>query len=290
VPVRAGRRRVYGEPVIRDDNGDPGWGPGEDGLFGGEFWGQPAGRAGGGERNPIETPQPLEDNGAPLPNGWKRQCGAKTRDGSPCRRQPLAGCTRCRPHGGLSPAGVASPHFKNGRRSKYFPKDFRAKFNDAYQDQEYASLRSDLAMLEVKVRALLGQLDKDPPVPWTALKEAVVYLRKAETDEQMEESVSLLERLTDQGNAAAVSQEKTWRQLRELAQERVKAAAAENKRMHDASMVVTIEQMSLLFRSYLAVLCEEIQDRALLRRVHQKVINLLPPDLRGRDPRGDSDG
>jgi hypothetical protein len=235
----------------------------------------------------TSAPSPVPDGTAGGRGG--AVCGAKTRRGTPCQARPCPN-GRCRVHGGATPAGVASPHFKHGRRSKYFPKDLRAKFNDAYADHEYASLRNDLSMLEVKVCELLGRLDKDSPVPWSAVKEAVSGIRKAETDEQMEESVSLLERLTDQGNAAAISQEKTWRQLRELAQERVRAAVAENKRMHDLNVFVTVEQMSLLFRSYLSVLREEIQDKVLLRRVHQKVINLLPPDLRGRDPRGDCDG
>src|SRR5215831_19115754 len=54
------------------------------------------------------------------PNGWKSQCGAKCRTtGKPCTRPPVSGRTRCRVHGGATPVGIASPHYKHGRRSAY---------------------------------------------------------------------------------------------------------------------------------------------------------------------------
>jgi hypothetical protein len=45
-------------------------------------------------------------------------CGAKKRkSGEPCRAAAMAN-GRCRVHGGTSLKGVASPSFKNGKRSK----------------------------------------------------------------------------------------------------------------------------------------------------------------------------
>jgi hypothetical protein len=79
-------------------------------------------------RNPIRACKPyghpataadITDKKRTCAVGWKSACGAKKRDGTPCRRPPLHGRTRCRLHGGATPAGIASPHFKHGRRSKY---------------------------------------------------------------------------------------------------------------------------------------------------------------------------
>jgi Zn-dependent oligopeptidase len=36
-----------------------------------------------------------------------QQCGAKTRDGTACRKPPIAGGSRCRLHGGATPAALA---------------------------------------------------------------------------------------------------------------------------------------------------------------------------------------
>jgi hypothetical protein len=44
-------------------------------------------------------------------------CGAKNRQGEPCRRPPAAARTRCRLHGGATPRGWESPHWKHGQYS-----------------------------------------------------------------------------------------------------------------------------------------------------------------------------
>ena len=55
-------------------------------------------------------------------------CLAKTRSGAPCQKNPIAGKSRCRLHGGAStgprtPEGKAAcvaAHWKHGRRSKAY--------------------------------------------------------------------------------------------------------------------------------------------------------------------------
>lgn len=46
-------------------------------------------------KDPKEDPTPR--------NGEPERCGAKRRNGEPCRKWPLAGTNRCRLHGGASP-------------------------------------------------------------------------------------------------------------------------------------------------------------------------------------------
>ncbi|NVN91932.1 MAG: hypothetical protein HXX11_15200 [Desulfuromonadales bacterium] len=45
-------------------------------------------------------------------------CGAKTRTGTACKNQPMAGKKRCRMHGGASPSGKDHWNFKHGYWSK----------------------------------------------------------------------------------------------------------------------------------------------------------------------------
>src|SRR5262249_55581059 len=94
-----------------------------------------------GARNPIEASQPYRR----LPTGDGERCGAKLRGkNAVCKRRPLKGRKRCRLHGGNTPAGVASPHFRHGRRSKYL-RDLPKKLTDyctaASEDQDLLSLR-----------------------------------------------------------------------------------------------------------------------------------------------------
>src|SRR5262249_6908633 len=106
----------------------------------------------------MEAPQPHEGNlGAAEP----RVCGAKTRSGTPCRRRPLAGRNRCRLHGGSTPAGIASPHFRHGKRSRYFrhlPKEIGEHYQAALHDEQLVSLREQLALLEARMLEVAGKL------------------------------------------------------------------------------------------------------------------------------------
>lgn len=53
-------------------------------------------------------------------------CSAKTRAGTPCQKQALAGKSRCRNHGGCSLSGKEHPNWKHGRRSKQVIEHSRA--------------------------------------------------------------------------------------------------------------------------------------------------------------------
>lgn len=61
------------------------------------------------------------------------ECGAKKRDGTPCRA-PAMENGRCRIHGGKSLKGVESPTFKHGRYSKHLPQAIRDKLLTADDD------------------------------------------------------------------------------------------------------------------------------------------------------------
>jgi hypothetical protein len=71
--------------------------------------------------------------------GPRATCGAHT-DNGPCRnvqgfKTPHLGEGRCYLHGGLTPRGVDSPHFKHGRRTRY-EKALKAQLADAYAQLE----------------------------------------------------------------------------------------------------------------------------------------------------------
>ncbi len=55
----------------------------------------------------------------------KSRCGARTRAGTPCQHEAGRGTDhvgegRCKLHGGRTPRGVNSPHFRHGKDSAYF--------------------------------------------------------------------------------------------------------------------------------------------------------------------------
>ena len=67
-------------------------------------------------RKEVKNLQELHDKNNPM--NKSKLCGAKTRQGNPCRKPPLNGRTRCRLHGALSPSDKEHYRFTSGKFTK----------------------------------------------------------------------------------------------------------------------------------------------------------------------------
>jgi len=110
-----------------------------------------------------------------------RVCGAKTRQGNPCQRSPARGRTRCRLHGGATPRGRASPHFKTGKYSKFLPHRLIGRYKEGQTDPDLRGLKSDIAIVQVWIIELLQQLKDDSPENkpiWDMIGKAIILKAK----------------------------------------------------------------------------------------------------------------
>src|SRR5688500_2429048 len=87
-------------------------------------------------------------------------CGAKTRAGTPCRGRAMRN-GRCRLHGVISLAVIASPSFKTGRYSKVMPISLREGYERGRSDPELLSLVDEIALVQGRLRQLIGRLEAD---------------------------------------------------------------------------------------------------------------------------------
>jgi len=199
-----------------------------------------AGNGRSNERDPMEAAQIHNNCGAvPPPCGWRAECGARTRGGTPCRRPPLAGRKRCALHGGKSLVGVAHPAYRHGRRSRYLRNlagVLKAGYRAALDDPELLSLREEVALLTAR-------------------------------------TVQLLDRLKGQEGAAY---EATWAELRACILDKGRVAAAEWKRLVDLQSVITAEQAMNLVQALVAAVREEVTDRDTLQRIQSRLLEFLP--------------
>jgi len=69
----------------------------------------------------------------------------------------------CLAHGGTTPRGAASPHFKIGRYSRSLPGHLVAAYEEALSDPRLLSLRDDIALTDAMLMETLSQLDDDTP-------------------------------------------------------------------------------------------------------------------------------
>ncbi len=93
-----------------------------------------------------------------------RQCTARSkRSGQQCRKHAMRGRDVCLAHGGKTPRGAASPHFKTGRYSRSLPGHLVAAYKRARHDPQLLSLREEIALTDAMIAELLAQLDDDSP-------------------------------------------------------------------------------------------------------------------------------
>jgi hypothetical protein len=188
---------------------------------------------------------------------------------------------RCRVHGGASPKGVASPHFKDGRRSRYLkhlPKQMAGVFRAALADPDYTSLRSELCLQTARIDDLLSQLARQEGPAWSTLVLALDVLQLAHSKgEVIDAALATLDQLIRSGAACARTRTKLWGEVRALMVEKGRLAAAEGKRLADLNGTITVEQALLWARGLLAAAREVVTDRDQLRRLQERALAFLPP-------------
>ncbi len=171
--------------------------------------------------NPA-VPDPIP---AKEPQGQPRKaCGAKTRSGTPCQQTRVAENGRCRMHGGTTPKGIASPHFKTGRWSKYLPATaLGTHFQAAYQDRTLMQLRQDVALIDALLTTYTASL-KDTGRPLSQLQQTRVM---------------------------------------DLLEQKRKHVESEARRLRDLSQVVPIEQYRTALEIVFRLMVEHLADNAV---------------------------
>lgn len=106
-----------------------------------------------------------------------KECGAKTRAGTPCRRAAMPN-GRCSKHGGKSPGGK----IKHGRYSKKWANQLAAKMEAAEGDVRLFNQQKRTAFLhalwEEAVQEMLTLSDDSPAQMWSLAGKVFANLRK----------------------------------------------------------------------------------------------------------------
>jgi hypothetical protein len=186
-------------------------------------------------------------------------------------------------HGGKSLAGPASPSFKDGRYSRYLPKDLRKLHREVAEDPEWIGLREEINILRTRELELLQRLEKYPPVPWKLLTEAFEELDRAQDQREVDRLYDELGRLIAEGRDSALSHSRIWRELRQIFQERGRLAALEAKRLNDLRTTFTPEQGVSFIVCVMETAKQVINDRQLFRQLVDKLMLLMPPEGRRKE-------
>lgn len=149
-------------------------------------------------------------------------CGAKNRQGSPCQKFPLRGRTRCRLHGGLTPRGIASPHFKTGRYSNYLPDRLVSDYERLAGEAGSLDFREELAVVEARLSELMCEL----------------HTVTERSDEERQ----------------------VWKLIREFIMLRRTLVIAEVKGLKETGQMISKEQLMILLAAFTSVIRDRVPD------------------------------
>jgi len=105
-----------------------------------------------------------------------RQCNAKAKSTAKrCRLPAIKGSEKCRLHGGKTPKGEASPHFKHGKFSNYMPTRLLKIYEAVQTDEEMNILSRNIRLRETFLREKLAMIDDAPDSAetWQSLRQSV---------------------------------------------------------------------------------------------------------------------
>lgn len=227
--------------------------------------------------NPVNSDQP---HGRPT-------CGAKTRAGTPCKRAPVPGRTRCRLHGGLTPAGASHYNFKTGRYSKVLPARLRERYEEAAADPELLALREDIALLDSRLDDLLKRVDagesdtlwKQVHSAWREHKKA----RRRDDEDAERETFEELDELISRG----IGDLAAWAEVRQALEQRRRLVESERKRLVDMQQMLTAEQAMVFVTAVTDAVRRHVTDRKTLTAIARELVQLTSVPGRGNALTGD---
>lgn len=201
------------------------------------------------------------------------ECGAKKRDGTPCKAPAMAN-GRCRIHGGKSPKGMLVNTYKTGKYSKYLPARMQERYTAAVNDSELLSLRSDLALMEARIADLLTRVDTgEAGKAWQEIKAVyrdLSYNFNAKNTTGVMRSMADMQGILDRGYADY----QAWNELQACLEQKRRLQESEQKRLVAMGQMVTAEEGMGLAMALLNAVRSVVSDRRQLSAIQNEFIRL----------------
>jgi hypothetical protein len=204
------------------------------------------------------------------------QCTARSkRSGEQCKRHAVPGRNVCAMHGGKTPGGIASPHFKSGRYSKHLPERLMERYQQALHDDDLLNLRHEVALVDTRIAELLEQVERgDLGGCWLELKEHFDTLTLATQKQDLGAGRVAFEQIGSLITGGA-NDYQVWTQISAMLEQRRKLVDTERRRLVDMQQMITSEQAMTLVGALIGIIREEVTDRHVLASLQTRITGLL---------------
>lgn len=181
-------------------------------------------------------------------------------------------------HGGATPGGIASPHFKTGRHSKHLPTRLLGEYEKLLkQGSELLPLYPDIALLDTRVGELLRRVDADlSGESWRKARKSYADLKSSVS---LNDSGKFQESMRDLGEALNSSDgQDLWDDIRAIIQERKALVDTETKRAKAAQESITLDRLMLVMSAVLDIIKQHVTDADTLQYIAADIRKLSVSD------------
>ena len=204
-------------------------------------------------------------------------CGGKKSDNTPCTQHPLKDRERCKFHGGRSPRGVESPHYRGKGWSRDLPTRLSDRVRAGVENPDLISMREELALVDARMGELLERLTTgESGDAWLEVTRIAARIRKVVDDQpgnwfdEIDQALGELAACVE----AASSDTQVWQDLHQVLEQRRRIADTERKREEFEAESVTRNQWATFITSVQTAILEEVQDHGSRARLAAKIATL----------------
>lgn len=199
------------------------------------------------------------------PETGQLRCGSKTKlpnkfGEHKCLGRPMTN-GRCRKHGGKTPKGAASPHFKTGEWSDHLPTKLAALYKETEHDAELLSTRRSIRLLDAMLITNFEKLDTgESGEAWVLIRQAVDKLEVAIDNQDYGRSQEAIRKMRDVIDMK-VAHYATEAEIRSKLDQRRKLVETEQKITLQGERAISAEQLMLLMGVVLNVINNVVTDK-----------------------------
>lgn len=197
------------------------------------------------------------------------------RTGERCNAQAVTGRNVCYHHGGKTPRGVASPHFKTGRWSKDLPTRLSALYEETQSDDTLLSLRDDIRLIDALILSKFDKLESgESGEAWGLMRKGIDALHVALDKEDYAGLNKAMREMRDVVDMR-VAHYATEGEIRSQLEQRRKLIETEQKLTLQSEQAITVEKAMLMIGALAGILKAHIHDATTLSAIQADIRAIL---------------
>ncbi len=193
----------------------------------------------------------------------------------------MTGRNVCYHHGGKTPRGVSSPHFKTGRWSKDLPTRLAALYAETQTDDTLLSLRDDIRLIDTLIVNKFDKLESgESGEAWGLMRKSVDALQLAL---DREDYAGLAKAIRDMRDVIdmRVAHYATEAEIRSQLDQRRKLIETEQKLTLQGEQAITVEKAMLMIGALAGILKAHIHDAPILNAIQTDIRAILMAETGG---------